>query len=569
MDSEFRFTADMAEMAKTVAAERGIDPQQVYDAMESAIARAGKLRYGDLNVKATIDRQKGSVTLERFLEVVEEEEFTEPDKQIPLSQAQKKNKTAKVGDQVILNELPPIDFGRVAVQAAKQVIFQQVRESSRSRQYEEYKDRIGEIVNGIVRRSEFGNIVVDLGTAEALLHRNQLLGRESFQRGDRLKAYIKDVREEKYGHQIFLSRSDPKFIAGLFHQEVPEIYDGVVEVKGAVHEAGSRAKIAVYSQDSTIDPVGACVGMRGSRVQAVVNELQGEKIDIIPWSPDPATFVVNALAPVEVLKVIVDEESKSVEAVIPSEQLSLAIGRRGQNVRLASKLVDWNIDIISEEEKEEKTKQELQQSHQFLMEALNVDDVISHLLVSEGIKDADTIIKMSTEEISAIEGVNKKLAEELKIRATEWTEKHLKEMTAKLKKLKFDKELIKLLLPVMSYEQMLTLAENEITTRDDLAELASDELREILTTLRTPVADKIIMLARQHWFEEEDKNKPPKQAESAPTDAPEGEEAKTTAGNAPTPQNPPTNTPEGTQAEATPPADETTKTSAEDTQGGK
>jgi len=521
MDTAFRFTADMAEMAKNVAAERGIDPNEVYEAMESAIARAGRVRYGDLNVKATINREKGNVTLERYLEVVEDEEFTDPDKELPIKEAKVKNKNAQVGDQIVLEELPPIDFGRVAVQAAKQVIFQKVRESSREKQYQEYKDRVGEIVNGIVRRAEFGNAVIDLGNGEAILHRSQLLGREVFQLGDRLKAYIKDVREEKFGHQIFLSRSDPNFVAGLFQQEVPEIYDGIVEIKGAVHEAGSRAKIAVYSQDTTVDPVGACVGMRGSRVQAVVNELQGEKIDIIPWSPDPATFVVNALAPVEVLKVVVDEDTQSVEAVIPSEQLSLAIGRRGQNVRLASKLVGWNIDIISEEEKEEKSKRESQASHQFLMEALNVDDVISHLLVSEGIKDAETILKMSSEEISAIEGVNKNLADELKIRATEWTAKHQKEIKAELKKFGFSKELLKLLEPLMSYEQILLLAQNKIKERDDLAELSNDELIAIIPAIRKDEADKIIMEARQHWFTDSPKKQQAPKEDSPPPPPPE------------------------------------------------
>ena len=512
----FRFTADMAEMAKAVAAERGIEANEVYEAMESAIAKAGKHRYGDLNIRVRIDRQKGDVVMERYLEVVEDEEFSEPEKQITLKEAQKRQEDIAVGDTLILEQLPPVDFARIAVQAAKQVIFQKVRESSRRRQYEEYKDRAGEITNGIVRRVEFGNLIVDLGTAEAVVRRNQLLGRETFHRGDRLRAYISDVREEKHGPQIFLSRSDTKFIAGLFKQEVPEIYDNIVEIKGVVHEPGSRAKIAVTSKDISIDPVGACVGMRGSRVQAVVNELQGEKIDIIPWSADPATFVVNALAPVEVLKVIIDEETNAIEAVVPMEQLSLAIGRRGQNVRLASMLVGWSIDIISEEEKDEKTRNEIQESNQFLMKALNVDDVITHLLVSEGIRDVVSIAAMSTEELAAIEGVNQKLAEELKSRAEDWLATNKKEMLGKLKELKFPATLVKMFDGKgLTLEQMVTLAQAGVTGRDRLAELASDELLELLPTLRRKAADEIIMKAREHWFKDEKKTSEDESQEKA------------------------------------------------------
>ena len=336
---------ELLQVADTVARDKGIDRDEVLQAMEQAIQKAGRSKYGqEYDIRAEIDRKNGEIRLMRFREVKDpvENEAT----QIPLGEAKRLNPEAEVGD-FITDPLPPIDFGRIAAQTAKQVIVQKVRDAERQRQYSEYKDRVGEIVNGLVKRVEFGNVIVDLGRAEAILRRDELLPRESFRQGERVRAYIYDVRQEVRGPQIFLSRTHPQFMAKLFAQEVPEIYDGIIEIKSVARDPGSRAKIAVISNDSGIDPVGACVGMRGSRVQAVVAELQGEKIDIIPWSQDPATFVVNALAPAEVAKVVMDEEQRRIEVVVPDEQLSLAIGRRGQNVRLASQLTGWDIDILT------------------------------------------------------------------------------------------------------------------------------------------------------------------------------------------------------------------------------
>ena len=346
-----------------------------------------------------------------------ENEFTE----IDLKTARLTKADAEIGD-VLSDDLPPIDLGRIAAQTAKQVIVQKVREAERARQYEEFKDRVGEVVNGLVKRNEFGNVSVDLGRAEGVMRRDETLPRESFRTGDRVRAYIADVRQEMRGPQIFLSRTHPQFMAKLFAQEVPEIYDGIIEIKSVARDPGSRAKIAVLSHDSSIDPVGACVGMRGSRVQAVVGELQGEKIDIIPWSPDPATFVVNALAPAEVSKVVLDEEQGRIEVVVPDEQLSLAIGRRGQNVRLASQLTGWDIDILTEEEESQRRQEEFRSRSQMFIDALDVDDVIAHLLVAEGFTAIDQVAYLPIEELTEIEGFDEEVAGELQQRARSFLE---------------------------------------------------------------------------------------------------------------------------------------------------
>ena len=365
---------ELLQVADTVARDKGIDRDEVLVAMEQAIQKAGRSKYGqEYDIRAEIDRKNGEIRLLRYREVKDpvENEAT----QIPLVEARRFNPEAEVGD-FITDPLPPIDFGRIAAQTAKQVIVQKVRDAERQRQFNEYKDRIGEIVNGLVKRVEFGNVIVDLGRAEAILRRDELLPRESFRQGERVRAYIYDVRQEVRGPQIFLSRTHPQFMAKLFAQEVPEIYDGIIEIRAVARDPGSRAKIAVISNDSGIDPVGACVGMRGSRVQAVVAELQGEKIDIIPWSQDPATFVVNALAPAEVAKVVMDEDQRRIEVVVPDDQLSLAIGRRGQNVRLASQLTGWDIDILTEAEESERRQEEFRTRSQMFIEALDVDDEI-------------------------------------------------------------------------------------------------------------------------------------------------------------------------------------------------
>src|SRR6201986_854080 len=421
---------ELLQVADIVARDKGIDRDEVLQAMEQAIQKAGRSKYGqEYDIRAEIDRKNGEIKLMRFREVADpvENEAT----QINLGEAKQLNPDAEIGD-FLTDPLPPIDFGRIAAQTAKQVIVQKVRDAERQRQYDEFKNRTAEIVNGLVKRVEFGNVVVDLGRAEALLRRDELIPRELFRTGDRVRAYIFDVRQEQRGPQIFLSRTHPQFMAKLFGQEVPEIYDGIIEIKAVARDPGSRAKIAVISNDSSIDPVGACVGMRGSRVQAVVAELQGEKIDIIQWNPDPATFVVNALAPAEVTKVVLDEDSGRIEVVVPDEQLSLAIGRRGQNVRLASQLTSWTIDILTEGEESERRQEEFKSRSKMFIDALDVDDVLAHLLVTEGFTSVDEVAFVPLEELTDIEGFDEDIAGELKARATAYIEEENKKTMAKM-----------------------------------------------------------------------------------------------------------------------------------------
>src|SRR5271156_3786803 len=408
METSLSARPELLQVADAVARDKGIDRDEVLDAMEQAIQKAGRSKYGhEHDIRAHIDRKNGEIQLARFMEVVEEveNELT----QLTVAQAAKKKLSLAVGE-FLVDPLPPIDFGRIAAQTAKQVIVQKVRDAERQRQFNEFKDRTGEIVNGLVKRVEFGNVVVDLGRAEALLRRDELIPRELFRTGDRVRAYIFDVRQEQRGPQIFLSRTHPQFMAKLFGQEVPEIYDGIIEIKAVARDPGSRAKIAVISRDSGIDPVGACVGMRGSRVQAVVAELQGEKIDIVPWSPDPATFVVNALAPAEVAKVVMDEEQRRVEVIVPDDQLSLAIGRRGQNVRLGSQLTGWDIDILTEAEESERRTEEFRSRSQMFIDALDIDDVIAHLLVTEGFTSLEEVAYVAVEDLADIEGFDADVA---------------------------------------------------------------------------------------------------------------------------------------------------------------
>jgi len=495
---------ELLQVADTVARDKGIDKDEVLDAMEQAIQKAGRSKYGlEYDIRAEIDRRNGEIRLLRFREVVDtvENEAT----QMPLVAAQRLNAEAEIGD-FITDPLPPIDFGRIAAQTAKQVIVQKVRDAERKRQYNEFKDRVGEIVNGLVKRVEFGNIVVDLGRAEAMLRRDELLPRESFRQGERVRAYIYDVREETRGPQIFLSRTHPQFMAKLFAQEVPEIYDGIIEIKSVARDPGSRAKIAVISRDSGIDPVGACVGMRGSRVQAVVGELQGEKIDIIPWSQDPATFVVNGLAPAEVSKVVMDEEQRRIEVVVPDDQLSLAIGRRGQNVRLASQLTGWDIDILTEAEESERRTEEFRTRSQLFIDALDIDEVIAHLLVTEGFGSLEEVAFVPVDELAGIEGFDTDIASELQERARQALERRDSEYEERYKSLGVSDELIALegLTPGM----LVTLGEGGIKTLDDFADLAGDELLEMLSAsdkggakLELEEANALIMKARAHWFE--------------------------------------------------------------------
>ncbi|MEN0086843.1 MAG: transcription termination factor NusA, partial [Pseudomonadota bacterium] len=385
------------------------------------IEKAAKQRYGlETLIRADIDGKTGDIKLQRLLEVVDSVE--DPDTQVDLKTAVERNPAAQVGDY-IAEPLPPMDFGRIAAQSAKQVIVQKVREAERDQQFDEYKDRVGEVINGLVKRVEYGNVIVDLGRGEGIIRRDETIMREPFRPGDRVRAYIHDVRRETRGPQIFLSRTHPQFMAKLFAQEVPEIYDGIIEIRAVARDPGSRAKIAVISNDSSIDPVGACVGMRGSRVQAVVGELQGEKIDIIPWSPDAAGFLVNALQPAEVAKVVLDEDTRRIEVVVPDEQLSLAIGRRGQNVRLASQLTGWDIDILTEEEESERRQKEFNASTEAFMEALNVDEMVGQLLASEGFSTVEEVAYVESDEVATIEGFDEETAEEIQARAKEFLEK--------------------------------------------------------------------------------------------------------------------------------------------------
>jgi N utilization substance protein A len=493
---------ELLQVADTVARDKGIDRDEVLQAMEQAIQKAGRSKYGlEYDIRAEIDRKNGEIKLMRFREVADpvENEAT----QIKLEEAKHLNPEAEVGD-FLTDPLPPIDFGRIAAQTAKQVIVQRVRDAERQRQYNEFKDRVGEIVNGLVKRVEFGNVVVDLGRAEAILRRDELLPRESFRQGERVRAYIYDVRQEVRGPQIFLSRSHPQFMAKLFAQEVPEIYDGIIEIKAVARDPGSRAKIAVISNDSGIDPVGACVGMRGSRVQAVVAELQGEKIDIIPWSQDPATFVVNALAPAEVAKVVMDEEQRRIEVVVPDDQLSLAIGRRGQNVRLASQLTGWDIDILTEAEESERRQEEFRTRSKMFIEALDVDDVIAHLLVTEGFTSVEEVAFVAIEELAEVEGFDETVASELQQRAQVFLQEQNERYEARRQELGVNDEVAAI--EGMTPALLVAVGEKGVKTLDDLADLAADELIEMAgagAKLEEDEANAIIMAARQHWFENE------------------------------------------------------------------
>lgn len=499
---------DMLAVADAVAREKNIEREQVLEAMEQAIQKAGRSKYGhEHDIRAQIDRKTGEIILARYLEVVNEIENEVT--QITLAEAKAKKSDAELGE-FLVDPLPPIDFGRIAAQTAKQVIVQKVREAERERQFEEYQDRIGEIANGTVKRVEFGNVTVDLGRAEAILRRDEIIPREHFKRGDRIRSYIFDVRREQRGPQIFLSRTHPQFMAKLFTQEVPEIYDGVIEIRGCSRDPGSRAKIGVFSNDSSVDPVGACVGMRGSRVQAVVAELQGEKIDIIPWSGEDANYVVNALAPAEVSKVVMDEENGKIEVVVPDDQLSLAIGRRGQNVRLASMLTGWDIDILTEEVESEKRLAEFNERSEKFIEALDVDDVIARLLVTEGFISVEEVAYVPVEELSSIEGFDEDVAEELRNRAKVFLDAENVRLQTRLDELGVDASLQTL--EGFNNAMLVVLGENDVKTIDDFADLAADELTSpedgLLRDykLNEAVISDLIMEARvtAGWFTKEE-----------------------------------------------------------------
>ena len=516
--------AELLAIANAVATEKMIDKAIVVEALEEAIQRAARARYGAENdIRAKLDMQTGDLRLWRVVEVVEEVE--DYFKQVDLKQAEKLQKGAAIGD-FIVDPLPPVDLGRIDAQSAKQVIFQKVRDAERERQFGEFKDRAGEIITGVVKSVEFGHVVVDLGRAEGVIRRDQQIPREVVRMGDRVRALILKVVRENRGPQILLSRAHPDFMKKLFAQEVPEIYDGIIEIKAAARDPGSRAKIGVISYDSSIDPVGACVGMKGSRVQAVVQEMQGEKIDIIPWSEDAATFIVNALQPATVSRVVLDEDEGRIEVVVPDDQLSLAIGRRGQNVRLASQLTGRAIDIMTEAESSEKRQKEFVERSEMFQKELDVDETLAQLLVAEGFSELEEVAYVALDEIAGIEGLDGDIAEELQSRATEALERKEEASRAARRELGVDDALAEL--PHLTEAMLLTLGKAGILTLDDLDDLATDELiqkarteqRRSDNTRRTNRAEdkpgilavyalneeqgnEIIMAARAHWFEDE------------------------------------------------------------------
>ncbi|MCK5425664.1 MAG: transcription termination/antitermination protein NusA [Emcibacter sp.] len=497
---------ELLQIADAVAREKSIDKEIVLEALEEAIQKAARSRYGaDNEIKAHIDRKSGDIKLYRVLEVVEhvENHATE----LTLKEAGKFKENAVIGD-LLADELPPIDFGRVAAQTAKQVIVQKVRDAERQRQFDEYQDRIGEIINGVVKRVEYGNVIIDVGQAEAIIRRDQMIPREHMRNGDRIRAYIVDVRREIRGPQIFLSRSHPDFMAKLFTQEVPEIYDNIIEIVGVARDPGSRAKIAVTSSDGSIDPVGACVGMRGSRVQAVVNELAGEKIDIIQWSADPATLIISALAPADVSKVVLDEDRKRIDVVVAEDQLSLAIGRRGQNVRLASQLSGWQVDIMTEAVESEKRQAEYKVRTDLFVEQLDVDETLALLLVAEGFRNMEEVAYVAPEEFAGIEGFDTDLVAELQNRARESLERQSAESEKTRIELGVSDEIAAI--EGMTAAMTVTLGKAGIKTLDDLGDLSADELTSsedgILkaANLSETQANDIIMAARAHWFDDEE-----------------------------------------------------------------
>ncbi|QBY02078.1 transcription termination/antitermination protein NusA [Rhodophyticola sp. CCM32] len=472
---------ELLQTAEAVAREKMIDPELVVEAMEESLARAAKSRYGsELDIRVSIDRKTGKATFTRVRTVVADDEIENEKAELTVEQAKPYKEDAEIGDMLI-DEVPPVEMGRIAAQSAKQVILQKVREAERDRQFEEFQDRAGTIINGVVKREEYGNVIVDIGRGEGVLRRNEKIGRESYRPNDRIRCYIKDVRRETRGPQIFLSRTAPEFMAELFKMEVPEIYDNIIEIKAVARDPGSRAKIAVISYDNSIDPVGACVGMRGSRVQAVVNELQGEKIDIIPWNEDAPTFLVNALQPAEVTKVVLDEDAERIEVVVPDEQLSLAIGRRGQNVRLASQLTGLDIDILTEEEESARRQAEFTERTKVFMDTLDLDEFFAQLLVSEGFTSLEEVAYVEQDELLVIDGVDEATAGELQARARDYLDEQNKKALEAAKEMGVEQSLIDF--EGLTPQMLVALGEDGVKTLDDFATCADWELAGGWTTV--------------------------------------------------------------------------------------
>ncbi|KAB6716557.1 MULTISPECIES: transcription termination factor NusA [Roseobacteraceae] len=472
---------ELLQTAEAVAREKMIDPELVVEAMEESLARAAKSRYGsEMDIRVSIDRKTGRATFTRVRTVVEEDELENYQSEMTVTQAKQYMADPQIGDE-IKEEVPPVELGRIAAQSAKQVILQKVREAERDRQFDEFKDRVGTIINGVVKREEYGNVIVDVGRGEAILRRNEKIGRETYRPNDRIRCFIKDVRREARGPQVFLSRTAPEFMSELFKMEVPEIYDGIIEIKAVARDPGSRAKIAVISYDSSIDPVGACVGMRGSRVQAVVNELQGEKIDIIPWNEDAPTFLVNALQPAEVTKVVLDEDAGKIEVVVPDEQLSLAIGRRGQNVRLASQLTGLDIDILTEAEESQRRQAEFAERTKLFMDNLDLDEFFAQLLVSEGFTNLEEVAYVDVDELLVIDGVDTDTASELQARARDVLEAANRKALEHARELGVEDSLIEF--EGLTPQMIEALAEDGVKSVEDFATCADWELAGGWTTV--------------------------------------------------------------------------------------
>ena len=493
---------ELIQTADALAREKNISPDEVLSAIEIGISKAGRAKYGpEYDIRTQIDRKTGAIQMARYITVVEEVENEAAE--ISLENARKKNPSAQLGDEII-DPLPPMDFGRIVAGTAKQIILQKVRESERLHQYNEMKDKKGEIVNGTVKRIEAGNLILDIGRAEAILRRDELIPREMYRIGERLRALVLDVRNEVKGPQVFLTRSHPDFLAKLMAAEIPEVYDGIIQIKAVARDPGSRAKVAVFSSDSSIDARGACIGMKGVRIQAIVQELQGEKIDVVHWSSDPATFIVNALAPNEVLKIVIDEENKNAEIVLSEEQLSLAIGRRGQNIKLISQLTGWHIDMMTGEQEAEHRQNETKERVSLFMRALDVDDMMAHILIQEGFSKVEDIAFVALSELSEIEGFDEDLATELQNRAKAYLVAQKDTFDKEIKELNLSEELKSV--EGLSLEMLVKLGRAGVKTLDDLADLATDELLEIVgSDLTEEQANDIIMKAREHWFEKDEK----------------------------------------------------------------
>ena len=491
---------ELIQVADVVAREKGIDPEEVIEAMEHAMQRSAKQKYGmDYDIRVMIDRQRGHVQTVRCLTVVETVE--DDNNHVSLEVARVDYPDANV-DDILEENLPPLEFGRIAAQSARQIIFQKVRDAERARQYEEFKNRVGDVVNALVKRVEFGNVIVDLGKTEGILRKEDLILRETYRVGDRVRAIIHDLKPEARGPMVILSRTHNKFMASLFAQEVPEIYDGIIEIKAIARDSGSRAKMAVYTADPNIDPVGSCVGMRGSRVQVVVNELQGEKVDIINWTNNPATFVVNALAPAEVSRVVIDEDNHRIDVVVAEDQLSLAIGRRGQNVRLASQLTGWKIDIITQDDDVARRAQENENRTILFTEALDIDEMFAQLLIAEGFASVEEVAFIDVDEFLRIDGIDEDTANELQLRARNYLDSLEERYKQKCVDLGVADDMHGI---GLTSSMLVKVAEKSIKTRDELGELAGDELQEIVGAgvLDIDTANAVIMKAREHWFNQE------------------------------------------------------------------